>query len=48
MGAAAVDKAHREFDEREVVRRVMNCYAELAERRGVSLCWRPSEAEVSG
>ena len=48
MGAAAADKAQREFDEREVVRRVMNCYEELAERRGESLCGRPGEAEVSG
>ena len=47
-GFAAADKAQREFDERDVVRRVMNCYEDLAERRGESLCGRPGEAEVSG
>ena len=38
MGAAARAKAEREFDERDVVRRVMDAYAWAAEqRRGITL-----------
>jgi glycosyltransferase involved in cell wall biosynthesis len=37
MGRAAAEKARREFDEREVVRRVMDCYRDAAARRGISL-----------
>ena len=36
MGAAARDKAEREFDEREVVRRVMDAYAVGGRRSGAS------------
>ena len=37
MGAAARAKAEREFDERDVVRRVMDAYAWAAEQRGITL-----------
>ena len=37
MGAAGRAKAEREFDEREVVRRVMDAYAWAAEQRGFRL-----------
>ena len=37
MGAAAVVKARQEFDERQVVRRVMATYDEVARRRGITL-----------
>ena len=37
MGAAGRAKAEREFDEREVVRRVMDAYAWAAEERGFRL-----------
>ncbi len=37
MGAAGRRKAQREFDEREVVRRVLACYAEVAARKGISV-----------
>ena len=37
MARAAVDKAHREFDERDVVRRVMDCYRQVAARKGITL-----------
>ena len=37
MGDAAAEKAHREFDERDVVDRVMRTYARVAQRRGLAL-----------
>ena len=37
MGAAARAKAEREFDEQEVVRKVMDAYRWAAERRGITL-----------
>jgi glycosyltransferase involved in cell wall biosynthesis len=37
MGTAARQKAEREFDERDVVRRVMDAYRWAAERRGIRL-----------
>ena len=37
MGEAAVTKARREFDERDVVRRVMDCYQQVAVRKGFTL-----------
>ena len=37
MGAAGRAKAEREFDEREVVRRVMDAYTWAAARRGITL-----------
>ena len=37
MGAAAAALARRSFDEREVVRRVMRCYATTAARKGITL-----------
>ena len=37
MGAAARAKAEREFDERDVVRRVMDAYAWAAAQRGITL-----------
>ena len=37
MGAAARAKAEREFDEREVVRQVMDAYTWAAARRGITL-----------
>jgi glycosyltransferase involved in cell wall biosynthesis len=37
LGRAAAQKARREFDEREVVRRVMACYRDVAARRGFRL-----------
>ena len=37
MGQAAAAKAHREFDEREVVRRVMECYLQVAAGKGITL-----------
>ncbi|MGA9275461.1 glycosyltransferase family 4 protein [Ilumatobacter sp.] len=37
MGTAALQKAHAEFDVRDVVARVMNCYADVAARKGVEL-----------
>ena len=37
LGAAARAKAEREFDERDVVRRVMDGYRWAAERRGITL-----------
>ena len=37
MGAAARAKAEREFDERDVVRQVMDAYAWAAEQRGITL-----------
>ncbi len=37
MGQAAAAKARREFDERDVVRRVMDCYAQVAARKGLTL-----------
>jgi glycosyltransferase involved in cell wall biosynthesis len=36
MGAASRAKAEREFDEQEVVRRVLETYAEAAERKGIA------------
>ena len=37
MGAAARAKAEHEFDERDVVRRVMEAYTWAADRRGITL-----------
>jgi glycosyltransferase involved in cell wall biosynthesis len=37
MGAAGRAKAEREFDERDVVRRVMEAYTWAAGRRGIRL-----------
>ena len=37
MGQAAAAKARREFDEREVVGRVMDCYRRVAARKGITL-----------
>lgn len=37
MARAAVDKAHRDFDERDVVARVMDCYRQVAVRKGITL-----------
>ena len=37
MGEAARAKAEREFDERDVVRRVMDAYAWAATQRGIRL-----------
>ena len=36
MGAAGRRKAEREFDEQDVVRRVLACYAEVAERKRIT------------
>ena len=45
MGTAARAKAEREFDERDVVQRVMRCYADVAQRRGVRLDLETSTAD---
>jgi glycosyltransferase involved in cell wall biosynthesis len=37
MARAAVAKARREFDERDVVQRVMDCYRQVAARKGITL-----------
>jgi glycosyltransferase involved in cell wall biosynthesis len=37
MGRAATEKAARDFDERDVVRRVLDCYREVAARKGLTL-----------
>jgi glycosyltransferase involved in cell wall biosynthesis len=37
MGEAAVRKARAEFDERDVVERVMGCYERVAQRKGIDL-----------
>jgi glycosyltransferase involved in cell wall biosynthesis len=44
MGQAALAKAAREFDERDVVRRVMATYAQVAARKGLRWTVRRAEA----
>ena len=46
MGAAGRRKAEREFDERDVVRRVLACYAEVADRKRITPLLAPPALTV--
>jgi glycosyltransferase involved in cell wall biosynthesis len=48
MGRAARRKAEREFDERDVVSRVVTCYAAVAARKGIRwAATRPGSANAA-
>ncbi len=48
MGAAGVEKARQEFDERRVVRRVLGTYADVALRKGLSEVGAMLRAPIGG
>lgn len=43
MGVASAERARDEFDERAVIERVLHCYDEVAERRGLAWSNRPAD-----